>query len=140
MATVYLGLGSNMGEREQSLALAVKELNDSGIKIVRLSRVYETDPIGGPQQEKFLNTVVKAKCELSPLDLLQATQTIEQKLGRVRTVKNGPRTIDIDILLYDQLKMQLPQLTIPHPRMMERDFVLTPLKEIEPNYEKIIPR
>lgn len=92
----------------------------------------ETDPVGGPPQPKFLNAVAKIETRLSPVELLNQCHGIEKELGRVRDVPNGPRPIDLDILLYDRLVLDTPRLTIPHPRMFERAFVLEPLKEIEP--------
>ncbi len=139
MPAIYLGLGSNLGDREKNIRSAVELLQEAGVKIQRLSTLIETDPVGGPPQGKFLNAVLRAESDLAPLDLLRAVQAIEQKLGRVRSVRNAPRTIDIDILLYGRLTLASPELTIPHPRMRERDFVMKPLSEIEPHFEKIIP-
>ena len=133
MAVTYLALGSNLDDRELNLKLAVEELKAMGLQIEKISTIIETDPVGGPSQGKFLNAVVKVRTELSPEKLLVEIQKIEKKLGRVRTVVHGPRTIDIDILLYDHLEIRTPQLNIPHPRLFERDFVMIPLKEIEPN-------
>lgn len=132
MATVYLGLGSNLGDREGNIRNALRLLKKN-FSIEKISSIIETDPVGFLDQEKFLNAVLKGKTQLSPLDLLLQIQSIEEKLGRIKTVRNGPRTIDIDILLYDQEKISTPHLTIPHPRMWERDFVVRLLKEIEPN-------
>lgn len=140
MPTVYLGLGSNLGDRQQNIAQAICELEKAGLQIIKLSTLIETDPVGGPAQGKFLNAVLKAKTLFAPHDLLNHIHAIEKTLGRVRTVKNGPRTIDIDILLYDRLRIESPELSIPHPRMKERDFVLTPLREIEPKFENLFSR
>ena len=105
--------------------------------ILKRSAMMETDPVGGPaNQGKFLNGVLKIETPISPQKLLLQLNLIEQQLGRVRTVPNGPRPIDLDILLYDQLDVKLPRLTIPHPRMLERSFVMDPLKEIEPELAK----
>ncbi|MBI5415393.1 MAG: 2-amino-4-hydroxy-6-hydroxymethyldihydropteridine diphosphokinase [Candidatus Omnitrophica bacterium] len=136
MATAYLGLGSNLGDRAGNIAKAAALLRERGVILLKVSTVIETDPVDGPPaaepQSKFLNAVVKVETRLSPVELLDCCQAIEQELGRVRTVVNGPRTIDLDILLYDRLAIDTPQLKVPHPRMFERAFVLDPLKEIEP--------
>jgi 2-amino-4-hydroxy-6-hydroxymethyldihydropteridine diphosphokinase len=140
LETVYLGLGSNLGNRKKNIESAISELNNAGIKVERISSLVETDPVGGPPQGKFLNAVIKAKTSFSPEDLLEKLKHIEKMLGRKKTIVNGPRTIDIDILLYSRLKVSTPQLTIPHPRMFTRPFVMEPLKEIEPeiDYEGIL--
>ncbi|MBF0484953.1 MAG: 2-amino-4-hydroxy-6-hydroxymethyldihydropteridine diphosphokinase [Candidatus Omnitrophica bacterium] len=130
MSIVYLGLGSNVGNREENILAAVKGLEAGGIKVIKLSSIIETDPVGGPVQGLFLNAVLKAETSLPPLELLKTCQGIENALGRVRVVNNGPRTIDIDILLYDDLKLNVPGLVIPHPRMYEREFVTRPLQEV----------
>ena len=130
LATVYLALGSNLGNREQFLRRARQELQDGGVAIECCSSVRETHPVGGPPQQRFLNSVLRAKTWRSAPDLLRMIQSIERKLGRVKTMRNGPRTIDIDILLYDFLSFHSPSLTIPHPRMFTRPFVLEPLKEV----------
>jgi 2-amino-4-hydroxy-6-hydroxymethyldihydropteridine diphosphokinase len=111
---------------------AVASLQEKGALVLKRSTIIETDPVGGPPQDKFLNAVVKIETKLSPDELLSTCQVIERQLGRVRNVLNGPRTIDLDIILYDRLTIDTPQLKIPHPRMFERTFVLEPLKEIEP--------
>ena len=133
MATVYLGLGSNLGDRRKNIENAVALLKESNVAVQKISTIIETEPVGFLDQGKFLNAVLKGTTQLSPVDLLRHTQSIEKQLGRIKTIRNGPRTIDIDILLYDHEKISTPQLTIPHPRMWERDFVLGPLQEIEPN-------
>ena len=128
---MYLGLGSNLGDRQAYLDQAMIQLSKNGCQILEKATVIETDPVGGPlNQDKYLNSVVKIKTSLNPENLLNLIHSIESKLDRIRTVKNGARTIDIDILLYDQLKINQPHLKIPHPRMFQRDFVLKPLKEI----------
>lgn len=133
MSIAYLGLGSNLGDRGGNIAKAAALLQEKGTTLLKISSIVETDPVGGPAQDKFLNAVIKVETTLSPLELLNHCHAIEQKLGRVRTVANGPRTIDVDILLYDRLVLDTPLLKIPHPRMSERAFVLGPLKEIEPD-------
>ncbi|HOD12251.1 MAG TPA: 2-amino-4-hydroxy-6-hydroxymethyldihydropteridine diphosphokinase, partial [Candidatus Omnitrophota bacterium] len=130
MAVVYLGLGSNLGDRLKNIQDALKFL--SGVAMVeRVSTIHETEPVGGPPQGKYLNAVAKITTSLSAHQLLKLTQTIEQRLGRIRTVKNAPRTIDIDILTYDNEHIDDDQLTIPHPRMLEREFVMKPLSELD---------
>jgi len=132
MAIVYLALGSNLGDRRHHIEKAVAELKSCGVKVLKLSTVIETDPVGGPLQGKFLNAVLKAGTLHSPEELIVFIQSIERKLGRVKKVFQGPRVIDIDILLYDDIKLITPRLLIPHPRMLERSFVMEPLKEIAP--------
>ena len=137
MAIVYLALGSNLGNRRKNIETAVRLLKKSRIAILKISTLIETDPVGGPTgQGKFLNGALKAETELPPEELLSCLKRIEQRLGRTKAVRNGPRTIDLDILLYDHREIQTPQLTLPHPRMLERDFVMQPLKEIEPELVK----
>lgn len=132
MSTVYLALGSNLGDRLQYIQRAVAELEACGVKITKFSTVIETDPVGGPPQGKYLNAVLKASTNHSPEELYLLTQAIERKLGRVKKTINAPRVIDIDILLYDDIKLITPKLLIPHPRMLERGFVMQPLEEIDP--------
>ena len=127
----YLGLGSNLGDRLATLQRAVDLLAaDPGITVRRTSRVWETDPVGGPEQPDFLNIVAEIDTDLEPLDLLTAVNRVESELGRVRDVRWGPRTVDIDILLIDDLTIADDRLTVPHPRMHERAFVLMPLLEL----------
>jgi len=130
LAIVYLGLGSNIGDRKQHIQSALDALKRSGISVEKTSSIIETEPQGGPPQGKYLNAVCEAHTELTPNELLRAIKSIEQDLGRSKTVVNGPRTIDIDILLYDRQRFSSPDLQIPHPRMQQRSFVLEPLKEI----------
>jgi 2-amino-4-hydroxy-6-hydroxymethyldihydropteridine diphosphokinase len=132
MATIYLALGSNLGDRLQSIERALNELKRNGIRIYKISSIIETDPIDSPSSKKYLNAVLKANTLHSPEELFVITQSIEQKLGRVRKIFHGERTIDIDILLYDDLKIISKRLIIPHPRMLEREFVMNPLREIDP--------
>ncbi len=136
--TIYLALGSNMGDRKRNIDLALRKLEGIGVKIEKISSLIETDPAGGPPQGKYLNAVLRATTELSPEKLLIKTKVIEQKLGRTPTVRNGPRPIDIDILLYDDIALSTPELTIPHPRMRERDFVMNPLSEIAPGVARAL--
>lgn len=113
--------------------MAIRRLEDNNIRIRKRSSLIETDPVGGPPQGKFLNGVLEAATDLSPENLLKCLKTIEQELGRSATIRNGPRTIDLDILLYDDLRVETEELTIPHPRMKEREFVMRPLNEIDPD-------
>lgn len=136
--TAFIALGTNIEPREQFLREALKALSDlEHVHITKKSSVYETAPVGYLNQNDFLNMVIAISTELSAEALLQACQHIEHKLGRERTIKNGPRTIDVDILLYNQMTLQTEHLTVPHPRMHERAFVLIPLYEIAPKL--IIP-
>ena len=136
MPTVYIALGSNLGNRHKNIQQAVLLLQNRGIQILKQSTLIETNPVGGPPQGKFLNAVIQVATTLTPQILLNELQLIEQKLGRVKTGVNGPRPIDLDILLYDDLKMTTALLTIPHPRMWERSFVTLPLNEIAPELVK----
>jgi 2-amino-4-hydroxy-6-hydroxymethyldihydropteridine diphosphokinase len=130
--TVYLALGSNLGERLKHLREALKRLPPE-VELLKTSSVYETAPVGYQDQPNFLNMVCQGKTQLSPHALLRYVKAIERAIGRQATFRNGPRVIDIDILLYDQLCIQENELVIPHPRMAERAFVLTPLAEIAPD-------
>lgn len=138
MATIYIGLGSNMGNRHDNIEKAVGFLKKRGIKVHKVSKLIETDPVGGPPQEKFINGVLEGETFLPPKDLLIQLKTIERLLGRVATVKDGPRTIDLDLLLYDDMTVDNEDLKIPHPQMHERDFVMNPLAEINPDLAKKI--
>ncbi len=132
MAYVYLGLGANLGDRHANLVEALKALKRYGT-IETVSHIYETEPVGLAAQPAFLNLTCRLQTALSPAELLDATRTIELRLGRHPSNRNGPRLIDIDILLYDNLVVNEPSLTIPHPRLAERAFVLIPLAEIAPD-------
>ena len=133
MPIVYLGLGSNLGDRRQNIQKALELLKENGVHLLKQSSVIETEPIGGPPQGKFLNAVIEVETQLSPQDLLTELKAIEKILGRVKTVHHGPRPIDIDILVYENIKIKTPKLTIPHPYMIEREFVMKPLREIAPH-------
>jgi 2-amino-4-hydroxy-6-hydroxymethyldihydropteridine diphosphokinase len=129
----FLALGSNLGDRLANLQRAVDLLDATpGIRVVRSSRVYETDPVGPPQPD-YLNAVVEVRTTLAPRALLEAALRVERELGRVRTERWGPRTVDVDVLIMDDLTVDEADLVIPHPRMHERDFVLVPLLELEPD-------
>jgi 2-amino-4-hydroxy-6-hydroxymethyldihydropteridine diphosphokinase len=138
--TVYFSLGSNIGDRERNLHAALEQLNAAGIRVVRVSPVYETEPVDLTAQRWFLNLVAEAETGLFPLQLLARTQKIERALGRVRTIPKGPRTIDIDILLYGNIVMNSQGLEIPHPRMTERRFVLVPLADLAPDLRHPVTR
>lgn len=132
--TAVLGLGANLGDRLGALQRAVDLLAAEGVMTVASSRVWETAPAGGPAgQPAFLNAVVRVQTELDPHDLLRAANRVEAALGREREVRWGPRTIDIDILLVGDLILQDHDLTVPHPRMTERAFVLLPLLDLDPD-------
>lgn len=132
----YLSLGSNMGDRFEMLRQAVAQLVEHpAVTVTRISSLYETDPVGYTDQEPFLNMVVQLETELTAMALLDVCQMIEQNLNRKRLVRWGPRTIDLDILLYNQDRIETARLTVPHPRMNERAFVLIPLLEIDPGLE-----
>lgn len=134
MTTAYLGLGANLGDRLATLQQAVDLLNaQPSLGVEASSRVWETDPVGGPEQPDYLNVVVRVETELDPAELLAACQRVEEALGRVREVRWGPRTIDVDVLLFDDVAIDEPALSVPHPRMLERAFVLLPLLELDPD-------
>jgi 2-amino-4-hydroxy-6-hydroxymethyldihydropteridine diphosphokinase len=131
--TVYLSLGSNVGHRDVHLKRALERLEMEDLRVLRTSAVYETQPRDVPDQAWFLNQVVEIETSLLPLQLLGRTQKIERALGRISDGAKGPRTIDIDILLYAQTVVATPGLDIPHPRMADRRFVLEPLAELAPD-------
>lgn len=135
---VFLGLGSNLGAREATLAQALDALRARGFHDERASRLYLTEPVGGPPQEWYLNQVVAGLTALSPDALLAACLDVESEHGRVRGVRNAARTLDVDILFYGELVRDTPELQLPHPRLHERRFVLVPLAELAP--ELVHPR
>jgi len=131
MARAFIGLGSNLGDRAAHVAQAIVALCDlPHTELTGLSTLIETDPVGVTDQGQFLNGAAELQTELLPLQLLKKLRRIETELGRVRKQRWGPRTIDLDILLYDDTVMEVPGLVVPHPRMAEREFVLAPLAEI----------
>ena len=132
MATAYIALGSNLGDRAATLLAAVRELNATPeIAVTRLSKFHDTAPVGGPaDQPRFLNAAAELSTTLDPAQLLAALLAIEQKFGRIRREKDGPRTLDLDLLLFNSLIRPSPDPVVPHPRMGERRFVLAPLAEI----------
>lgn len=133
MKNVFLSLGSNIGEREAQLLQAVQRLEAAGVLVVRTSSVYETEPQDLREQPWFLNLVLEVETSLSPVQLLDRIQAIEESVGRKRDVLKGPRSIDIDILLYGDCVVETEDLQIPHPRLAKRRFVLEPLAELVPD-------
>ena len=131
LKTIYLSLGSNVGDRERNLDAAIERLAPQ-VRVLRASPIYETEPLEYTRQRWFLNLVVEAETTLFPLQLLARIHKIERALGRLRTVPKGPRTIDIDILLHGHTVMRTATLEIPHPRIPERRFVLAPLADLAP--------
>ena len=132
MAKVYLALGSNVGDRRAYLKEAIQLLEDK-VHIVEVSKAYETKPWGYEQQDNFINMVISGKTELTPEQLLSFVKNVETKVGRIPRFKLGPREMDIDIIFYDNLVYKEGQLQIPHPGFCERDFVLMPLMDLDPN-------
>ncbi|PJH91236.1 2-amino-4-hydroxy-6-hydroxymethyldihydropteridine diphosphokinase [Bacillus sp. SN1] len=133
----YIALGSNIGDKEAYLRQAVALLHQhDAVTVTKVSSIYETDPVGYEDQDEFLNMAVEIKTSLNPFELLELTQYIENDLGRTREVRWGPRTADLDILLFNRENIETEQLIVPHPRMYERLFVLAPLAEICPQVEK----
>ncbi|MDP2831430.1 MAG: 2-amino-4-hydroxy-6-hydroxymethyldihydropteridine diphosphokinase [Candidatus Omnitrophota bacterium] len=132
MVICYLGVGSNLGNRRRNIKLAIKKISAlKGIKIIKKSKMFEFLPSGGPAgQPNYLNAALRIKTNLFPLNLLKKLKKIENDLGRVPTVRFGPRIIDLDILLYGDRRIHNKVLTVPHPRMFNRDFVIKPLIEV----------
>lgn len=136
MSKAYLGLGSNLGDRKENIDSAVDMLKSHGnIEVKRVSSYYETEPVGYEDQDRFLNIVLEINTTLEPYELLEFCGLIEEKLKRKRIIRWGPRIIDVDILLYEGFSSRDESLTIPHPRMTERAFVMIPLHEIAPDIE-----
>jgi 2-amino-4-hydroxy-6-hydroxymethyldihydropteridine diphosphokinase len=132
MKTAYVSLGSNVGDREQQIAAAIQALGARGIRIMRRSSIYSTEPVDVATQSWFLNCVLEIETDLMPRQLLRAFKEIENELGRRHTIRRGPRVIDLDLLLYGTSVISTPELEVPHPRMTQRRFVLVPLAEIAP--------
>jgi 2-amino-4-hydroxy-6-hydroxymethyldihydropteridine diphosphokinase len=132
MVTCYLGLGSNLGNRRKNIRAAIRKISAlKNTEVIKSSRIIESEPAGGPAgQGKFLNAALKIRTRLSPSTLLKELKSIEKELGRKKTVRFGPRTIDLDILFYGDKIVNTKVLKIPHPRMFERDFVLRSLSEV----------
>lgn len=136
--TAFISLGTNLGNRIENLRQSVKLLSvENKIEVLNVSPLYETDPVGGPVQGPFLNACIEVSTELSPEELLTSMLAIEDKLGRVREERWGPRLIDLDLLVYEKRIIDTEFLQLPHQRMEERDFVMIPLKDIAPDL--IIP-
>lgn len=133
MSTVYIGIGSNLGSRQDNCLKAIELLQGSGMRVSKQSSMYETKPWGVTKQPEFINMAVELETELRPLELLSLLKNIEIEMGRESTVKWGPRLIDLDILLFDNETINEDRLKIPHPLMHERPFVLEPLSEIAPD-------
>lgn len=132
MSKIYLSLGTNLGDKKENLHHAVMLLSEK-VDVIKVSSFYETEPVGYKDQPWFMNIVVEGTTALSPEDLLAFTQSIEHEMKRVKTIVNGPRIIDVDILLYEDVKINTENLILPHPRMTERAFVMYPLFEIAPD-------
>ncbi|MBQ7883226.1 MAG: 2-amino-4-hydroxy-6-hydroxymethyldihydropteridine diphosphokinase [Phascolarctobacterium sp.] len=130
MSTAYVALGSNLGNREENLRTALKHLQENGVQVVKVSTFIETEPYGVTDQPGFINAVCQVATELAPLELLRLLLSIEQEMGRVRLRRWGERNIDLDLLLYEDAVLESEELTLPHPDMHNRDFVLVPLAEI----------
>ena len=130
--TVYLSLGSNVGDRAKNLRAAIGHLPHAGVAVAKVSSLYETEPVDLLSQPWFLNCVVEAETHYEAGMLLQALREIEAKMGSTKSVPKGPRLIDMDILLYGDESIDTPELQVPHPRMLQRKFVLAPLAEIAP--------
>jgi 2-amino-4-hydroxy-6-hydroxymethyldihydropteridine diphosphokinase len=131
LARAFLGLGSNLGDRDARLAAALDRLLAVGL--VRASPTYETDPVGGPEQGAYLNVVAELDTDLSPRQLLAVCGRLERAAERVRQERWGPRTLDVDVLWVDGVSVDEPDLVVPHPRMWERRFVLAPLRDLAPD-------
>ena len=132
---VAIALGSNLGDRLGHLQRAVDGLRAAGISDLRLSGVYETDPVGGVEQPDYLNAVVVGVTNLDPWSLLRLGQRLEQQAGRVRAEPNGPRTLDVDLLAHGTTEIRSDQLIVPHPRAVERGFVLVPWADVDPTFQ-----
>jgi 2-amino-4-hydroxy-6-hydroxymethyldihydropteridine diphosphokinase len=133
MKTAYLGLGSNLGDRQANLADAIRRLGNDRVNVQRASSIWETAPRDVLDQPWFLNQVVEVETDLFPRQLFQHIQRIEREMGRVKRTPKGPRLIDLDILLFGNAVVKSPELEIPHPRMADRKFVLAPLAELSPD-------
>lgn len=137
-ARAYLALGSNLGDREQHLKTAIDALSAGpDVTVVAVSDIYETDPVGGPEQGPYLNAVVALDTTLTPRELLELGQRLETEARRVRAEHWGPRTLDVDVLLVGDAVVSEPDLVVPHPRMWERGFVLAPLHDVAPDLVEV---
>ena len=137
MSVAYIALGANLGDRLATLRLVVERLNELG-SVEAASSVYETEPVGFADQPSYLNAVVRLRTVLEPAALMAALLEIEAEFGRVRTFANAPRPLDLDLLLYDELTLESTTVTVPHPRLHERAFVLAPMAELAPDL--VVPR
>ena len=136
MTTAFVCIGSNLGEREINLGRALELLSaEDGIEVSAVSEIRETEPVGPVEQGPFLNGAARLETSLAPRELLERLLAVENRLGRVRTERWGPRTIDLDLLLYGNERIDEPGLTVPHPRLHERRFVLEPLADLDPTLE-----
>jgi 2-amino-4-hydroxy-6-hydroxymethyldihydropteridine diphosphokinase len=136
MATAFVGIGSNLGDREDNLRRAIELLSaEDGVEVVAVSEIRETDPVGPVEQGPFLNGAFEVETSLGPHELLGRLLTVENRLGRVRSERWGPRTIDLDLLLYGGERFDEAGLSVPHPRLHERRFVLEPLADLDPTLE-----
>jgi 2-amino-4-hydroxy-6-hydroxymethyldihydropteridine diphosphokinase len=129
----FLSLGSNLKDKKRNLKRAIRLLQNAAVNILRASSLYKTQPVGNAGQPWFVNQVVEVETDLTPWPLLSLLQSLEKKMGRSKSIRNGPRLIDLDILLAENTILDTPDLTIPHPRMAARNFVLVPLSEIAPD-------
>ena len=134
MTMVYIALGTNVGDREHNLREALRLLAEAGIRVLKVSSIYETEPMDYLEQAWFLNAVLEAQTDLPALDLLHQLRSIESAMGSKKPFANGPRLIDLDVLLYGNDTIATPELQVPHPRMLQRRFVLVPLAEIAPDF------
>lgn len=132
MVNVYLALGSNIGDRSENLHTALRLIEEAPVQLTKISSIYETEPVDFLEQAWFLNAVAAAETDLSALDLLHALRGIETRMGSKKAFAKGPRLIDLDILLYGDETITTPELQVPHPSMLQRNFVLIPLAEIAP--------
>ena len=133
MTTVHIALGTNIGNREHNLREAIRLLAEAGVRVLRISSIYETEPVDYLEQAWFLNAVLEAQTDLPALELLHKLRSIESAMGSKKAFAKGPRLIDLDILLFGNDTIATPELQVPHPRMLQRRFVLVPLAEIAPN-------
>ena len=142
LKTAFLSLGSNVGDRAAHIEQALALLEESGVRLLRRSSFYETEPVGMPAQRWFVNCVIEVETELMPLALLRLLKRIERQLGRSGTSGPAPaaRRIDIDILIFGSSRVRMPELVIPHPRLPERRFVLEPLRELAPDWRHPLTR
>jgi len=131
---VFITIGSNLGDRMKNIEVALKKMEDYGLRIIKKSSIIETEPYGFKEQGKFLNGVILIETDLDPFDLLNLLLNIEKEMGRERKIRWGPRNIDLDIIFYDDLVINTDNLKIPHPDAHNRTFVMGPLSEIDPDF------